>query len=158
MLAPVLVLYLAASTAVRPLPPGKGKTIVQRACSHCHALKVVTSKRATKDQWSALVDQMVSRGAELDDDEIDVVVDYLAKNFAAAKTSASSANSAEHMVNVNQATAAELAAVLNLSSEQSQAIVVYRDKKGKFKDWHDLVSVPGIQASDIESKKDKLQF
>jgi len=155
MLASVLVLYLAASTAVRPLPPGKGKNIVQRACSHCHALKVVTSKRATRDQWAALVDQMVSRGAELDDDEIDVVVDYLAKNFAAAKTPASSA---EHIVNVNQATAAELAAVLNLSSGQSQAIVAYRDKNGKFKDWHDLASVPGVQASAIESKKDKLQF
>jgi competence protein ComEA len=62
------------------------------------------------------------------------------------------------MVNVNQATAAELAAVLNLSSEQGQAIVAYREKKGKFKDWHDLVGVPGVQASDIESKKDKLQF
>jgi competence protein ComEA len=157
MLAPVLVLYLAATTAVRPLPPGRGKAIVQRNCSHCHALKVVTSKRATKDQWSALVDQMVSRGADLNDDEIDIVVEYLAKNFA-AKASASGSTSAEQMVNVNQATAAELAAVLNLSSEQSQAIIAYRDKKGKFKDWHDLVSVPGVQASDIESKKDKLQF
>ena len=157
MLASVLVLYLAASTAVRPLPPGKGKAIVARTCVGCHALKVVTSKRATKEQWSALVDQMVSRGAELDDDEIDVVVDYLAKNFAAAKTSVG-ANSAEHMVNVNQATASELAAVLNLSSGQSQAIVAYRDKNGKFKDWHDLASVPGVQASDIERKKDKIQF
>jgi competence protein ComEA len=157
MLAPVLVLYFAATTAVRPLPPGRGKAIVQRNCSHCHALKVVTSKRATKDQWSALVDQMVSRGADLNDDEIDIVVEYLAKNFA-AKASASGSNSAEQMVNVNQATAAELTAVLNLSSEQSQAIVAYRDKKGKFKDWHDLASVPGVQASDIESKKDKLQF
>ena len=54
--------------------------------------------------------------------------------------------------------AAELAALLNLSSEQSQAIVAYRDKNGKFNDWHDLASVPGVQASAIESKKDKLQF
>lgn len=157
MLAPVLVLYLAATTAVRPLPPGRGKAIVQRNCSHCHALKVVTSKRATKDQWSALVDQMVSRGADLNDDEIDIVVEYLANNFA-AKASASGSKSAEQMVNVNQATAAELTAVLNLSSEQSQAIIAYRDKNGKFKDWHDLVSVPGVRAGDIESKKDKLQF
>lgn len=158
MLAPVLVLYLAASTAVRPLPAGKGKAIVQRSCSHCHALKVVTSKRATKDQWSALVDQMVSRGADLDDDEIDVVVDYLAKNFPAVKASPAAAKSAEQMVNVNQATAAELAAVLNLSSEQGQALVAYRDKNGKFKDWHDLASVPGVPASAIESKKDEIQF
>lgn len=157
MLASILVFYLAASTSLRPLPPGKGRAIVQRRCSHCHALKVVTSKRATKDQWSALIDQMVSRGADLDDDEIDVVVDYLAKNFAAAKISAAG-NTAEAMVNVNQATAAELAAVLNLSSEQSQAIVAYRDKNGKFKNWRDLANIPGVQASAIESKKDKIQF
>jgi competence protein ComEA len=157
MLASVLVLYLAASTTIHSLPPGKGKAIVQRTCSHCHALKVVTSKRATKDQWSALVDQMVSRGADLNDDEIDLVIDYLAKNFA-AKASASATNSAEQMVNVNQATAHELAAVLNLSSEQSHAIVAYRDKNGKFKDWRDLASVPGVQASAIESKKDRLRF
>jgi competence protein ComEA len=100
---------------------------------------------------------MVSRGADLDDDEIDVVVDYLAKNFAAAKISAAG-NTAEAMVNVNQATAAELAAVLNLSSEQSKAIVAYRDKNGKFKNWRDLANIPGVQASAIESKKDKIQF
>ena len=61
--------------------PGKGKAIVQRDCAGCHALKVITSKRATKEQWSTLVDQMVSRGADVPDEEIETVVDYLAKNF-----------------------------------------------------------------------------
>src|SRR5256885_16382373 len=128
MLASVLILYLVTSAAAGrapALPSGKGKAIVARTCKNCHALKVVTSKRATKDQWSALVDQMVSRGADLNDDEIDVVVAYLAKNFAATQSSASGAAGSEQMVNVNQATAAELTAVLNLSSEQSQAIVSY---------------------------------
>ena len=158
MLAPVLVLYLAASTAAHPLPPGKGKAMVQRTCVQCHAMKVVTAKRATKEQWSALVDQMVSRGADLNDDEIDVVVNYLSKNFPLGKTSSGAGKSAEPMINVSQATAAELAAVLHLSPDLGQAIVAYRDKNGKFKDWHDLASVPGVQASDIESKKDILQF
>lgn len=132
--------------------------MVQRTCVQCHALKVVTSKRATKEQWSALVDQMVSRGADLNDDEIDVVVAYLAKNFPLGKASSGAADKTEQMINVNQASAAELVAVLHLSSDQSQAIVAYRDKNGKFKDWHDLVSVPGVQASDIENNKDKLRF
>ena len=132
--------------------------MVQRTCVQCHALKVVTSKRATKEEWSALVDQMVSRGADLNDDEIDVVVNYLSKNFPLVKASPGAGKGAEQMINVNQATAAELTAVLHLSPDQGKAIVAYRDKNGKFKDWHDLASVPGVQASDIESKKDILQF
>jgi len=101
---------------------------------------------------------MVSRGAELEDEDIETVVDYLAKNFGLNKAPASATQRAEQIVNVNQAKAAELAARLNLSSEQADAMVAYRQKNGKFKDWHDLAKVPGIQASDIESKKDKLQF
>jgi hypothetical protein len=63
------------------LPDGPGKPIVQKMCTGCHSLKTVTSKRATKEQWSATVQQMVSRGAEGTDEEIETVIDYLAKNF-----------------------------------------------------------------------------
>jgi mono/diheme cytochrome c family protein len=83
------VLLLAASAKPGTLPPGKGKAIVQRICISCHALKVVTAKRASKEQWSVLVDQMISRGAELDDDEVEVIVDYLARNFGTTKVPAS---------------------------------------------------------------------
>jgi mono/diheme cytochrome c family protein len=78
------VFLLAALPHVN-LPPGKGKAIVQRTCVSCHALKVVTTKRASKEQWSTLVDQMLSKGADLNDDEVEIVVDYLAKNFGTTK-------------------------------------------------------------------------
>ena len=80
--------FLAASPHATTLPPGKGKAIVQRTCTSCHALKVVTTKRASKEQWSTLVDQMMSKGADLQDDEVDIVVDYLAKNFGRSKAPA----------------------------------------------------------------------
>jgi len=167
MLASVLILYLVTSAAAGrapALPSGKGKAIVARTCKNCHALKVVTSKRATKEQWSALVDQMVSRGADLSDDEIEVVVDYLAKNFALKGSPAVPAE--KHFIsqqdiesiNVNQASANELAAVLNLSLEQSRALVAYRDAHGIFKNWHELASVAGVHARDIEAQKDRLRF
>jgi mono/diheme cytochrome c family protein len=79
------VVYLALAANVPSLPPGKGKAIVQRDCAGCHALKVITSKRASKEQWSALVDQMVSRGADVPDEEIETVVEYLTKNFGTTK-------------------------------------------------------------------------
>jgi mono/diheme cytochrome c family protein len=83
VLAPVL--YLALFAATPPLPPGKGKAIVQRSCKGCHALKVVTAKRATKDQWKVLVDQMINRGAEVEDEEFDTLLAYLSKNFGPVK-------------------------------------------------------------------------
>lgn len=79
---------LAAPGNVTNLPPGKGKPIVQHACTGCHVLKVVTAKRASKEQWSVIVDQMMSRGAELEDEDVEIVVDYLSKNFGATKTPA----------------------------------------------------------------------
>jgi mono/diheme cytochrome c family protein len=84
MLLTTLV-YFAFAANVATLPPGKGKAIVQRDCKGCHALKVITSKRASREQWSTLVDQMVSRGADVPDEEIETVVDYLAKNFGTDK-------------------------------------------------------------------------
>lgn len=63
------------------LPDGPGKPIIQRACANCHSLKVIVSKKATKDDWTKTVNEMVTRGADLSDDEIDKVIDYLATNF-----------------------------------------------------------------------------
>ncbi len=152
--------YLALAANVPSLPPGKGKAIVQRDCAGCHALKVVTSKRASKQQWSALVDQMVSRGADVPDEEIETVVEYLAKNFGAVKaTPATSENHRAHSpVNVNKATATQLSGALGLSPRESAAIVSYRKQNGNFKEWHDLTKVPGIETEKIEHCKDWLAF
>lgn len=148
----------AVSTSASALPPGEGKPIVERMCSSCHALKVVTSKRASPEQWAQLVDQMVSRGAEGTDDEIETVVEYLSKNFGLDSPPPATEKSAASSVNANQATAAELSAALELPPAQGEAIVAYRQQNGKFKDWHDLTKVPGIDASKIEANKDHLVF
>jgi len=154
------ILLLAASVNATTLPPGKGKAIVQRDCAGCHALKVVTSKRASKEQWSALVDQMVSRGADVPDEEIETVVEYLAKNFGATKAQlAADKNRDRHQpLNVNKATATELTGALGFSRKESASIVSYREQNGDFKDWHDLTKVPGIELSKIERCKDRVAF
>jgi competence ComEA-like helix-hairpin-helix protein len=149
-------LLFAASTA---LPAGKGKDIVQQHCVGCHALKVVTSKRATKQQWSSLVDQMVSRGAEVDDDDIESVVEYLATNFGPLKSGPANANRSHRKpINVNTASAEELAAALGISANESAAIVTYREQNGNFKEWIELTKVPGVDPKRIEIHKDRLAF
>lgn len=84
MIWAIFSIFLFAANA-QSLPVGKGKAIVQQDCVGCHALKVVTSKRASKEQWTTIVNQMVTRGAEVDDDDIETVVNYLTKNFGASK-------------------------------------------------------------------------
>src|SRR5882672_6345941 len=145
------LVYLVLAAHPPGLPPGKAKAIVEHECAGCHVLKVVTSKRASKEQWSVLVDQMISRGADVRDEEIETVVDYLAKNFGPAKGSATVKNPDRHEpVNVNKATAAQLSKALGLSPEQSSAIVAYRQQHGNFKEWHDLMKVRGIEGEKIE--------
>lgn len=161
------LIWLAASLSGPDLPPGDGKAIVQRACVGCHALKVVTSKRATLEEWSTVVNQMVSRGAEVEDDEIEALVAYLSKSFpAGAKADEAPADhnsppadqNTPSQVNVNHATAAELASVLEISAKDAGAIVAYREQNGDFKTIADLEKVPGIDTKKIVSNKSKVRF
>jgi competence ComEA-like helix-hairpin-helix protein len=156
MVLTTFILFFAASTT---LPAGKGKDVVQQHCVGCHALKVVTSKRATKEQWSSLVDQMVSRGAEVDDDDIESVVEYLAANFGPLKSGPANAKSLSRKpVNVNTATAGQLTTALGISAKESAAIVTYRKQNGSFKEWTELTKVPGVDPKQIENHKDRLTF
>lgn len=63
------------------MPAGPGREIAGRACQSCHGLDTVESKRGTKDDWTQTVNNMVSRGADVGDAEISVLIDYLAKSF-----------------------------------------------------------------------------
>jgi competence ComEA-like helix-hairpin-helix protein len=149
------LVYLALAASAQTLPPGDGQEIVQQKCGGCHAMKVVTSKRASKQQWSTLVDQMVTRGADIEDEDIQTVIDYLARSFGPDVPPA-----ADDLkpINVNTSTAAQLAAALQLSVKQSDSIVSYREKHGNFKQRRDLAKVPGIEIKKIESNKDRLVF
>ena len=91
-----------------------------------------------------IVDDMVARGAEISDVEIETIIDYLANNFGPK-------------VNVNKASAEELAGVLEIPTATADAIVEYRAKNGNFKDIEDLKKVRAL-GKDIDSKKDRLVF
>jgi cytochrome c5 len=65
----------------RQLPEGEGKELVQRICAMCHSLDRILIKKADEDLWIELLDTMISEGAEIEDDEYDVVLQYLTANF-----------------------------------------------------------------------------
>lgn len=70
-----------AQAAPTELPAGPAKAIIERSCTACHGIDNILSKRGSKDDWQNTVDTMVSRGADLTDKEIPIVVKYLADNF-----------------------------------------------------------------------------
>jgi len=71
----------AAAHAPAVLPPGPGRDLVVNECSQCHSLATVTSTHQGKGDWSATVDEMIGRGANLTDAQERIVADYLAQHF-----------------------------------------------------------------------------
>ncbi len=127
------------------LPDGKGKDVFQRMCSNCHGLDQVTSVKNTKKQWSNVVDDMVSRGAEGSDDDVNAVISYLSRNFG-------------QPVNINTASAKEIQEGLSFTAAQSASIVQYRTDKGTFKTYDDLTKIPGLDAGLLEEQKKNIVF
>jgi competence protein ComEA len=158
------------------MPAGAGKAIVQEKCVMCHALTVVISKHSSHSEWDQVVNQMVSRGADLSDEEIDTVIEYLSKNYgpldqkgepsassgdqpaAADAAAAPAADTSSTPVNVNKASAQDLESSLGLAKAEAEAIVKYREKNGSFKSWHDVAAVPGVSAAEIEGMEKRIAF
>jgi competence ComEA-like helix-hairpin-helix protein len=149
-LSPVfLIAVVAAGTAwsqpATTLPAGKGRAEFVRVCGQCHGVEVVIKVTNSADGWAAVVDDMVSRGAQGTQDDFDRVTKYLAVNFGPK-------------VNVNKATEKELSTNLGLSSADAQAIVHFRETAGSFKSWDDLQKVPHIDLKKLEDEKNRIDF
>jgi hypothetical protein len=74
---------IALADAPSEFPPGPGQAQVQAACAPCHEITVVTSAHKSESEWQSTVDAMITRGAPVTDDDYDVIVDYLLRNFSA---------------------------------------------------------------------------
>jgi putative heme-binding domain-containing protein len=68
------------------LPEGTGRSAFQRICSACHSVNVATSQRMTRAEWNAVVNDMVSRGAQGTSGELESIVNYLSTNFGKGPT------------------------------------------------------------------------
>lgn len=141
---PFLISALVPLAQAQDLPEGKGKDLVEQVCGACHGTDLISSRRATKQGWSYIVDDMVSRGASATNDQIAQINDYLSKNLG--------------QVNVNKGPATELATVLDITPAQADAIVKYRADHGDFKSVDDLKKVPGLETADLDKKKDRVAY
>jgi competence protein ComEA len=141
----LVVPFLACSLVqAQDLPEGKGKDVLESVCGACHGTDLVASRRATKEGWSYIVDDMVSRGASATNEQIATIIDYLGKNLG--------------QVNVNKGKADEIATILEISNAQAEAIVKYRADHGDFKTIDDLKKVPELASAKLDSKKDRVVY
>jgi competence protein ComEA len=149
MLAPCYAQQAAAQKEQYPeLPAGAGKDTLVKVCSKCHSPDNVIANGQDRAGWEETITKMAGFGAVATDDEYTAILDYLVKNFPA--------NSGQ--VNVNKATAAQLASGLGLSDAEAAAVVDYRKKNGDFKTIEDLKKVPDVDGKKFDAKKDKLAF
>jgi cytochrome c5 len=58
-----------------------GKMILENACTACHDLDLVQDMKLSKQEWDDLVKSMISKGAAVEDKDVPVLVDYLAKTY-----------------------------------------------------------------------------
>ena len=72
---------LTASVQAQDLPDGAGKDVVVKVCTVCHDTARIISKKWTKEEWNATIDKMAARGAMASDEEFEIIVTYLTKNF-----------------------------------------------------------------------------
>jgi competence ComEA-like helix-hairpin-helix protein len=145
----VLASVFVAPIIADDFPEGDGKVLIMRSCGACHPTDQIARQRKTEDQWQSTVVRMQGRGASVNSAEADVVIKYLAKNFAKVEDTSK--------VNVNKADAKALVA-LGFTSDEADKIVDYRERKGEFREWGDLLQIYGVSGAKVEAVKDKITF
>ena len=146
---PILLALLVVLPARANLPEGPGRAETERLCQGCHDISQSISLRQDRNGWSATLIKMVGFGVKATEEELRILVEYLAKHYPAGELPP---------LDVNKARAIQLESRLSLRRSEAAAILRHRDKHGPFKSLQDLLAVPGIDPEKIESKQDRLVF
>ena len=147
LLALAALLIAADQKEIKLLPEGPGKDAVVKVCLDCHGVANFRKARKEPGEWSDSVDDMVDRGAKADAAQIEAIVAYLVKNFGPGAK-----------VQMNSAPLEEIKVVLGFSVPEAQAVVEYRESRGAYREWRDVLKAPGVNASKVESMKDAMAF
>jgi competence ComEA-like helix-hairpin-helix protein len=141
--------FLAAACLVTPawaqpaLESGDGFKALTTVCGRCHTLELVTDRMRTSADWRRVFEKMARLGLPGSDEEVYAAGRYVRDHLT--------------VVDVNSASAAEIARVLGLSSAAAEAIVARRGQR-QFGGLDDLASVPGVDRAQLEQRKQKILF
>ena len=132
------------------MPDGAGKDIILRECTGCHMPDHFTQYRHTNEEWQSIVIRMGQRVKSATTQELETVQKYLAANFPKIEDNT--------RLNVNKATAREIAGGLGLTLEEAALIVDYRERHGSYREWGDMLVIYGLDGRKVEAVKDKMTF
>lgn len=59
----------------------RGKELVETVCILCHEFARVSTEQLTRDQWAGEIRGMLAEGAPLNDEEFELVLEYLTKTY-----------------------------------------------------------------------------
>jgi cytochrome c5 len=76
-----------------PLPDGKGKDVTKKICTGCHSVDMFATQRHTREEWSSVIDNMIAKGLDATDDQVETINTYLATYLGPASKKDSSADS-----------------------------------------------------------------
>jgi competence ComEA-like helix-hairpin-helix protein len=123
----------------------KAEDTFTRNCVKCHPVDRIAGSRRSRSQWEEVMTTMqTARGAVISDEDWDVIQTYLVKHYG--------------RVNVNRASAADLAEVLGVTPETAAAVVAYRKQNGEFVDFDAFAKVPGLDLPKLEKLRDAISF
>jgi DNA uptake protein ComE-like DNA-binding protein len=126
------------------LPPGDGKALVSAQCASCHELKGTIQLRKSKQEWEAIVFDMVARGAPLTVEEADAIVAYLSTAFGP---------SAPPLVDVNTAAKVDLVKLPGVTPDRADRLLAHRAAKGPLPSRDDVRGVLGLDEAAFTKMK-----
>jgi hypothetical protein len=82
----VVLIIVGCGPPPTPLPTPTptihpGEAIMTNRCIGCHELTWTINAAYDQEGWQLTVDRMVVNGTQLTDDQIELIVDYLAENY-----------------------------------------------------------------------------
>ena len=67
---------------------GQADAVLQRACTSCHGIGLTTGQPRSRDEWTEVMSRMVGNGAQLSDEEYNILIEYLATQYGPSNSKA----------------------------------------------------------------------
>ena len=138
MAARLSTVLLLAATALASQTPNDEVTF-QKVCGECHSVSLISDFKSIAE-WEETVDAMVERGAKMTGAERAAALRYLATHFG--------------RVNVNAASAEEMAQVLDISTDAAKNVVAHRP----YRSIDELRNAGALPATKLDSLRDHIAF
>jgi competence ComEA-like helix-hairpin-helix protein len=140
----IILARLLPFCAAAQVPDDVARAAFEKVCGSCNDAEGATELRHTRGEWQSITDDTVSRGADATPQEVAAVVTWLNRRYG--------------KVRINELDADHLSREMEITATEASAIVTYREKYGRFKDFEAVKEVSGIDPIKLESYKSRFIY